>query len=897
MHYGFNCADRRKRTSRLERFFLLLCLVFSVCVSLPVFAASETVKIGVLSLRGHQMAEQSWEGMVDHLNRSLPDYQFLLVPLAFDEINLATRQRSVDFIIANSSIFITLESRYNASAIATLYTRTASGTPVNSFGGVIISRVDNQSVTLINDLKGKRIAAVDETSFGGWQTGLREILNQGMTPSQFRSLTFMGTHDAVVEAVITKEADAGFIRTGTLEKMASEGKLQLSDIYVIAERHLSYFPYRVSTRLYPEWPLAKLAHVSEDLALKVALTLFTMPEANMLYHSPYGAGWGLPQNYQPIHGLLRELKLEPYDDLANQPLPEALKAYWHYVLITLLSFIIGITFIAYIIRINRRLHHHQQKLGQLNAELEARVSKRTSQIESLLEHEQYLRGIVQTVADVNQIIITSSHRMEMLKSACDRLVSHPEYRFAWVASLRHTEQGDCIERIVSSYGSTEQLIALTQSPEMLARIHDAIIQNKLVLISGSELADERIAPLDLCAAAFLPLRSDAFSQPVGMLCVYTHRKEGFEQDEISMLDQLAGDLGFAMHAFIRREESEQSEASRISNYEETIQAMVDMIEKRDTYTAGHTRRVAKYSELIARKMQLPENEIQCLVKASTLHDIGKIIIPDAVLLKPGQLTPLEYELIKQHVVVGYETLSGIKMYQDLAELMRHHHERLDGSGYPQGLKDGDIPLLSRIMAVADSFDAMTSNRIYKPRKTIGEALQELQGLAGIHYDESAVIAAVDVLASVDLGSITQEEQLPASDLEKHRFAYFFNDQLTGLHNAEYLHFMLQRGLHVHFHSLQMLLLKNFAEYNRKYGWHAGNQLLKDFAVWLEVKCPGAMLFRVMGDDFVIINPPDGWLNDFDLVSNSPLVGTQVEADIQHFNCDDAGLSALQNYLK
>jgi len=222
--------------------------------------------------------------------------------------------------------------------------------------------------------------------------------------------------------------------------------------------------------------------------------LFTMPEVNMLYHSPYGAGWGLPQNYQPIHGLLRELKLEPYQELTQQQsLPVALKAYWRYLLIALVSFIIAMAFIAYVIRINRRLHQHQQKLSQLNTELEARVSNRTSQIESLLEHEQYLKGIVQTVADVNQIIITSSNRMEMLKSACDRLVSHPEYRFAWVASLRHGDPGDCIERLVSSYGSTEQLIALTQSPEMLAKIHDAIIQNQLVLISASELADERIA--------------------------------------------------------------------------------------------------------------------------------------------------------------------------------------------------------------------------------------------------------------------------------------------------------------------------------------------------------------------------------------------------------------------
>ncbi len=882
---------------KLLRWLLIWFLVLFIALgSNPVLAINDTIKIGVLSLRGNLKAEEAWQGMIEHLQNTVESHEFKIIPLGFDEINLAIRQRNVDFIIANSSIFVTLESRYNASAVATLYVRNSSGVPINSFGGVIISKADNPSITQIKDLKGRRVAAVSETSFGGWQTGLREIINKGVLPSEFKSLVFLETHDAVVEAVLSGEAEVGFVRTGTLEKMAREGSIRVRDLYVIGDRHLSYYPYRVSTQLYPEWPLAKLAHVPDDLALKIALSLFSMPESYMLYHSPYGAGWGLPQNYQPVHGLLRELKLPPYDHSESLTLPYTLKNYSQYLLLALISFLAGIGFIAYVLWINRRLKQHQTSLSQLNLELEARVNDRTSRIETLLLHEQYLRSIVQTVADVNQIIITSNNRMEMLKSACDRLVSHPDYRFAWVAALRSTEKGDCVERLISSYGSTEQLITLTQSTEILEKIKTALAQNQCLQITQADLNEARLDSLECSAAVFLPLRSDAFSTPIAMLCVYTHRSEGFDKDEISMLDQLAGDLGFAMHAFMRREESEQAETSRITNYEETIQALVDMIEKRDTYTAGHTRRVAQYSEMIARKMNLPESEIAALVKAATLHDIGKIIIPDAVLLKPAQLSELEYELIKQHVVVGYETLSGIKMYQDLAELMRHHHERLDGSGYPQGIKDGEIPLSSRIMAVADSFDAMTSNRIYKPRKTVTEALEELKDLAGKHYDEDVVDAAIEVFKNLNIDDQDHQEQLPASDIEKQRFAYFFNDQLTGLHNAEYLQFMLQRGLHVHFQSLQILLLKNFARYNERHGWHAGNELLKQFAHWLAIKCPNALLFRVMGDDFVVINAPEGWLNEFDLITHSPLSGTGIEVEYHPFECNDAGLTALQNYL-
>ncbi|QEW07231.1 HD domain-containing phosphohydrolase [Nitrincola iocasae] len=867
---------------------ILVALLFSF----PVVA---DVSIGVLSLRGDAKVTEAWQPMLEHLNNTLPEHHFELVPLGFDEVHLATRQRNVDFIIANSSFFVKLEKLYGASAVATFYTRNADTVAINKFGGVIFTRVDRDDIRLLSDLKDKRIAAVDPSSFGGWQTGLGELHHHGLSANSFSELNFLHTHDAVVNAVQQGDADAGFIRTGTLEQMASESTIQLSDFFVLAERNQVDFPYRVSTALYPEWPLAKLPHVADTLAMDVAIALFSMPESTLVFHSPYGAGWTLSQNYQPVHDLLRELSLEPYAYQNNLSLIDALQRYWQYLVVALSALIACTVVLFYVIHINRRLQLQQGTLSQLNSQLEQRVEERTNRIESLLEHEQYLRRIVQTVADVNQIIITSTHRIEMLKSACDRLVSHPEYRFAWVAGMHSREQDT--ERLVSSYGSTEQLLALTQHPVSLRQVWLAIQDNTLRILGASDLHETGSDSLDLTAAALLPLRSDAFSTPMGVLCVYTHRPSGFDADEISMLEQLAGDLGFAMHAFIRREESERAEVSRISNYEETILAMVDLIEKRDTYTAGHTRRVATYAELIARKMGLAEEQVQQLIKASTLHDIGKIIIPDAVLLKPGSLTPLEYELIKQHVSVGYETLSAIKMYKDLAELMRHHHERLDGSGYPQGLKDGDIPLPARIMAVADSFDAMTSNRIYKPRKTVDEALTELQSLTNIHYDATVVDAAVQTLKSIDLDSQPNAEQLPDSDLERQRFAYFFNDQLTGLYNAEYLRFMLQREMHQHFHSLQMLLLHEFAAFNVKHGWHAGNQLLQGFASWLQTHCPGAMIFRVMGDDFVIINAPDGWLQNHDPVTDSPLAGTGVGVEQQRFNCDTAGLEAIQDYLR
>jgi len=169
---------------------------------------------------------------------------------------------------------------------------------------------------------------------------------------------------------------------------------------------------------------------------------------------------------------------------------------------------------------------------------------------------------------------------------------------------------------------------------------------------------------------------------------------------------------------------------QISNYEQHIYALVDVIEKRDSYTAGHTRRVAQYADLIAAQMGYQEESRELLYRASMLHDIGKVSTPDSILLKPGKLSQLEYKLIQGHVNTSYELLTKVDIFEDIAEIVRHHHEHYDGSGYPKGLKDQQIPMLSQVMTAADAFDAMTTDRIYKGRKSVSIALEELQNLAG-----------------------------------------------------------------------------------------------------------------------------------------------------------------------
>jgi GGDEF domain-containing protein len=280
-------------------------------------------------------------------------------------------------------------------------------------------------------------------------------------------------------------------------------------------------------------------------------------------------------------------------------------------------------------------------------------------------------------------------------------------------------------------------------------------------------------------------------------------------------------------------------------------------------------------------MGLEFDQIKKLYKAAILHDIGKIATPDSVLLKPGKLTSLDYDLIKLHAFAGYEMLSQIEMYQELAVIIHYHHERHDGTGYPDGLKGDEIPLLSRIMAVGDAFDAMTTNRIYKARKEIPEALLELQEFSGRQFHPEVVKAAIKVLADVEIS--TAISQLPISNLEKKRFSYFFNDKLTGLYNEDYLKIILNNLDLNRYTCLHMLHLLNVPEYNKQHGWAKGNLLFKECAAELQACFPGALVFRVYGNDFAILTKEHLDLNSEAFNAYKCIRGTEIKVDVHHLD--------------
>ncbi|MBU0533394.1 MAG: HD domain-containing protein [Candidatus Omnitrophica bacterium] len=211
----------------------------------------------------------------------------------------------------------------------------------------------------------------------------------------------------------------------------------------------------------------------------------------------------------------------------------------------------------------------------------------------------------------------------------------------------------------------------------------------------------------------------------------------FKDGRGNIINFLSTQHDITEHDYMKHELKES--VNKLQNVlEETIRAIALTIEKRDLFTAGHQRRVAELASAIAKAMKLPEDRITGVYMAGLLHDIGKINIPAELLMKPAKLTELEFKLIKNHPKVAYDILKGIEFPWPIAKFSLQHHERMDGSGYPDGLKNKDIALESRILAVADVVEAMSSARPYRPALGVNKALEEISSKKGLLYDADVV---------------------------------------------------------------------------------------------------------------------------------------------------------------
>jgi putative nucleotidyltransferase with HDIG domain len=181
-----------------------------------------------------------------------------------------------------------------------------------------------------------------------------------------------------------------------------------------------------------------------------------------------------------------------------------------------------------------------------------------------------------------------------------------------------------------------------------------------------------------------------------------------------------------------------------SAYDSTLRALSVALDVRDRELEGHSQRVARYMELMARELRLAKVDLPTLRRGALLHDLGKIGMPDEILRKAGELESSEWTIMKRHPAYGARILAGIPFLSGAAEIVRHHHEHFDGSGYPDGLAGEEIPLGARIFALADAFDAMTSDRPYRKAMSLPDALKEIERCAGGQFDPAIATAFLNL---------------------------------------------------------------------------------------------------------------------------------------------------------
>ncbi len=271
--------------------------------------------------------------------------------------------------------------------------------------------------------------------------------------------------------------------------------------------------------------------------------------------------------------------------------------------------------------------------------------------------------------------------------------------------------------------------------------------NETVECDGIGLAIKSAVSVPLLNREFRGVGMAINEQIIGALTIVnTEEAEALEAEELDLLQSLSSLLANAIHN-ARMEERNRATFLR------TLESLATALEARDDYTRGHSQRVCDLSVMIGSNLGLLPDALEELRIGTILHDIGKIGVPDAILNKPGRLTDEEFNFMRTHPVIGYEICRPLMLSDGVLMIIRNHHEKLDGSGYPDGLKGGELPLSLRIVCVADAFDAMSSRRPYRGVMDMGHVMGELSKGAGIQFDSVVVEALKELLSAGELDDL------------------------------------------------------------------------------------------------------------------------------------------------
>ncbi len=365
---------------------LMSALLWTGWLTAQASVEDRQIRIGVTSFRTLDQTLKQWQPTADYLNRSIPRYRFSIVPLYLDDLASAVQQGRIEFVLTNPEQYIVLRSDYSLAPLATLM-NSAAGRPVSSFGGVIFTRAERADINALDDLRDKVLAAVHDHSFAAYLIQRWTLFKHGIDIAGSPSLRFVGLpQDKVVSEVMSGKADAGFVRTGVLEAMAAEQHLALTDIKVLNEQRSGEFPQRLSTDLYPEWPLSAIRNVPNELVKAVAQALFDLKPEDGAARSGNYYGFMPPGDYSSVEAVMLKLHALPNRN-ADFNWRDIYQKYFVALsaglMVLFLSIMAGAIYLwrsnRYLRRINAERDKLAMSLSLANTTLEARVDQRTRQ--------------------------------------------------------------------------------------------------------------------------------------------------------------------------------------------------------------------------------------------------------------------------------------------------------------------------------------------------------------------------------------------------------------------------------------------------------------------------------------------------------------------------------------
>lgn len=447
------------------------------------------MRIGVLAFQGAERAAQDFEPTVAHLDRALPGHEFVLVPFDLAGIAAAVAARSIDFVVTNPGDYVVLESRFGVTRLATLESRDHA-VPTDTVGSVVIAPNRPDRPRRLADLAARRLAVVSPEAFGGWQVIRREMDDAGLAPGDLAGLVATGyPMETIFAALRDGRADAGVIRACLLEDEVAAGRIRADEFAVVAERPTTGFPCRVSSRLYPDWPFARLAGTSPDLAKAVTAALLTMPPVDR-------RAWTAPQDYTSVHALFRQLKIGPYDYLARTTFLGYVRAHWHWFLAVAL--IVG-WWVVHVARVETLV---RRRTVELTREIQEREKAEQAARLHREERDQFSRlGILGEMAsniahELNQPLAAITNYAEGITRFIDAGRTDPAFLRAGARGI-----ADQAERAAAIIRKIRGFVRRREARREILDLDDEV-RDTLALFEG--LAARRGIPLRVELAGGLP---------------------------------------------------------------------------------------------------------------------------------------------------------------------------------------------------------------------------------------------------------------------------------------------------------------------------------------------------------------------------------------------------------